>query len=159
MNTPENLTLGNTLISVNTASRQEVVQETQCDTSESNTEEFVDVSVDLIQRIYAGLYLINQTIEQSPVGPEERSSMMAMLISNTLVTPLTEAYSVMTNFDYSVSCNENGATITGNNNFTNTILSAIQQSQNSPISEIDNDDDHSELAAKILADIRARSEK
>lgn len=101
-----------------------------------NIRSTIDVSVDLLQRLYSGLYILQHTLSTAYIGDVERSVIAKEVIQTKLINPLTNRFPDMADFDFNVSFNDNGNMIvTGNNFFTSTLLNAIAQSLISPVED------------------------
>ncbi len=91
----------------------------------------MDVAVDLLQRLYGGLFILGQVFQHVPV--EEKSSLMATAIDTQLLEPLIKVFPDMMDFNYTLHLDDNGtATVKGTNSFSKTLLYGIQQSLESP---------------------------
>lgn len=144
--------LANNLIKVNADARQQPISEDNqtaatmlADLVEGNdrysTDRFendnvratIDVSVDLLQRLYAGLYILQHTIMSNYIGENERQTLGEELIRAKLIEPLAGKFPDMVDFDFRLSIKDNSMVIEGKNVFTSTILNAIQTSLTSPV--------------------------
>lgn len=99
----------------------------------------ISVSVDLMQRLYSGMYILYQTITPANCGPET-PAILEHVLQTRLIDPLSKTFPDMVNFKFQVSMNDTGVIVSGGNAFSNTILNAIDQSIHAPVTEIDADD-------------------
>lgn len=95
----------------------------------------IDVSVDLLQRLYSGLYIIQNVITSRFVGMEEGEHLAHELIQQKLIVPLSFRFPDMNEFEFNVKLNHNGMTIEGTNTFSATLINAIHQSTISPVED------------------------
>lgn len=104
------------------------------DEHHANIIDTIDVTVDLLQRLYSGIYILNYSV--SNCGREERGLIYQQTLQSKLIDPLTRQFPDMAMFDFNASYDDDGHLIlTGNNTFTDTLLNAIQMSLVSPIAE------------------------
>lgn len=92
----------------------------------------IEVSVDLLSRLYSGLYILQQAVSTIPWG-EERAPMAKELIQTRLINPLAKTFPDMNDFEFDVVFNDSGNMIVqGKNMFSATLLQAIRASLLSP---------------------------
>lgn len=100
----------------------------------------ISVSVDLLQRLYSGMYILNQTVMSSNFGPET-PAILEQVLRTKLIEPLTRTFPDMAEFEFSVKMNEhNNIIVEGGNTFSSTLLNAIHQSLHAPVAEVEADE-------------------
>lgn len=95
----------------------------------------IDVSVDLLQRLYSGLYILQNVITSRFVGAEEAETIAHETIQQKLIVPLSHRFSDMKDFEFKVRMTTEGMAIEGTNTFSCTLLNAIQQSLVAPVAD------------------------
>jgi hypothetical protein len=113
---------------------------TEFDENNQNVIQTIDVAVDMLQRLYSGIYILNQTVSRTS-GLEEHAAIFEELLRTKLIEPLSNVFPDLTMFDAKVTYINDyhrdapQLVLTGRNTFTSTILHALQTSLRSPVAE------------------------
>jgi len=102
--------------------------------SEANIDSFINVQVDMLQRLYSGMYIMSQTFYH--IYGDEKLAMCKVALDENLFAPLIRVYPQLEDFEYHLELDDDcQIVVIGENTFAKTLLHAIQQSLDAPISD------------------------